>query len=739
MQTKIQEAVSALREKPVFSTFYQRVELSDLLKNSYLDKPQPIRFGLILHDFLQKVNVPVKKDDLFIGRLETKELSAEEEENYQKFLRDGNNIYKTAIFSNGHCSFDWERIVNLGLDGCGEVIGARLTRENDADKRDWLTGAELVVKAISAFIERLSCITGEMGMDEASSVLKNVAHGKPSTFYEALQLHWIVTFINCSFVTSNPTLTLGRMDRLLLPYYRKDIENGTLTPDRAKQLITDYYCKHNLNMGRGEHQLGDQTNSTTFNRILNFDAPQYLLLAGTDDQGVGVVNELTELFVECIVPEFKNPVVIVHYFKNMNVSYPEVWRKISQKALSSASMMIYNDDDVKNALREVGIPEETVNDYIHYGCNWLGLGLNSYVIYMGPSSGAFCKSLPKDEWKNAGYDLNQLRCNTFGGLSGDFMTVFKEMAESDPQSIDQFYDRFFEVFDAFTKNRLNKLEIEINTRNKCASKILLLGDCFNRYTVENAACQGASGVKWHFDSQGLHGFATAADCFIVVDKLCFEEKFVSVKQLYDATVANFVGHEKLLAKIRKVDKFGTNTPRTNQLASRLLNGIADVLNENNKNYIDKGIVMLPTVQNDTWHIKYGTKFPATPDGRLANQPFSQNSHPSNGANKNGMTAMLSAMNSLPMERFVSGAFHFDVQPKDFEGEAGLKNFENLLGTYLNNGGLHAQVSSVNVDELKDAQVHPQNHSDLRVRVTGYSGIFVDVTKELQDDIIDRMR
>ena len=101
--------------------------------------------------------------------------------------------------------------------------------------------------------------------------------------------------------------------------------------------------------------------------------------------------------------------------------------------------------------------------------------------------------------------------------------------------------------------------------------------------------------------------------------------------------------------------------------------------------------------------------------------------------------MLSSLNRLPMHRLVSGALQFDVEPKAFEGESGLADFSSLLGEYLNRGGLNAQVSSVNIDELMDAQVKPDEHRDLRVRVTGYSGIFVDVPKPLQDDIIARMK
>ena len=106
-----------------------------------------------------------------------------------------------------------------------------------------------------------------MGNDILSTALSNIADKKPETFREALQLCYTVAFIDCAYLCPNSTLTLGRLDKFLYPLYEKDINEGRITPEIAKNLITDFYCKHNLFLGRGEHQLGDETNSTTFARI----------------------------------------------------------------------------------------------------------------------------------------------------------------------------------------------------------------------------------------------------------------------------------------------------------------------------------------------------------------------------------------------------------------------------------------------------------------------------------------
>ena len=135
----------------------------------------------------------------------------------------------------------------------------------------------------------------------------------------------------------------------------------------------------------------------------------------------------------------------------------------------------------------------------------------------------------------------------------------------------------------------------------------------------------------------------------------------------------------------------------------------------------------------------GERFGASVDGRLKGQPFSLNSRPQLGSCTGGLTGMLDALLHLPFRGFASGSLNLDVQPSMFGGEKGEKLFESILKTYFDKGGLHVQVTCQDVSELLDAQIHPENHRDLTVRVTGYSGIFVDMTKAVQDYVIARMK
>ena len=191
---------------------------------------------------------------------------------------------------------------------------------------------------------------------------------------------------------------------------------------------------------------------------------------------------------------------------------------------------------------------------------------------------------------------------------------------------------------------------------------------------------------------------------------------------------------------RNADKYGMDTPLSNRHVQRLSHTASNLVMEKNLPYLEKErLFLVPCMQSDTWHLKYGEGFGATPDGRLAHTPYSQNARPSNGACINGLTAMFNDMLHLPHDGLVSGALNLDIDPKQFSGPNGKILFSTLLAAYFNQGGLHAQVTAADVNDLLDAQKNPHLHRDLRVRITGYSGVFVDIPKRLQDDIIARLK
>ena len=736
MQINIDEARRALTEKPMFATSAERVLILDEIKSKYNSLPQPKRFSAMLSELLSRVSVPIEDHDLIVGRCVDRELTEDEEKIFQKYIKHPDNPNRLSLLSSGHSTISWEMILQKGLSGLKAEVSRSAKDAESEEKRVFFSSMLEAYEAIEGYILRYADSAESKGLTAVAKNLRASVNA-PDSFYSALQLFWILTLINCAYITPNPTFTLGRLDKLLYPLYKADIESGRMTKDNARRYITDYYCKHNLIMGRGEHQIGDSTNSTTFDRIFNFDAPQYLLLAGKDEDGNPSVNELTELFAECIVPEFKNPVVVVRYFGGLNEQFPTLWKTLIKKAIASSSMMFYNDDNVQKTLARYGIPKEDLCRYEHFGCNWPSLGDDSAWLQNAPHSKKFGVYTSKEEEKQL--DIPFMKTNTAHGWPEDLLIVLRELEGRAEISMDEIYDKFFARMADFIDRKLEWSEHETKARKRRPSALLSFRDLFSRSSIERGECLSAC-AKYHFNLHSFYMFGTVSDCFTVIDRLVVREKRLTLSELLAATDANFVGYEETLALVRSVDKYGSDEEISNGHAAALAKRFSDLVIEKSRITLERsGVLLVSCLQSDTWHIKLGELFGATPNGRLANTPFSQNSRPSNGAAKNGLTAMLNSMLNLPSDGFLSGALNLDIDNRQFAGERGETMLSVLLGSYFNAGGLHAQVSCTSADDLIDAKENPTCHRDIRVRVTGYSGIFVDMPEKLQNDIIERLK
>lgn len=741
IKENVAEAQRSLIDKPLFATSAERFLILDELKSHNKDMPQPARFAWALSELLRRVSVPLEPYDLIAGRCVDRELSEEEERLFASFIKHPDYPNKMLFLGSGHCTYSWESVIELGLPGLRDRAMSSLSHVETEEQRVFLWSMIEIYDAIAQYMLRYAGAARTVGMEELALALTRGAQEKPQDFRAALQLLWIIALIDCAYITPNPTLTLGQLDQILYPLYAADLAAGRLTREEARALIVDYYCKHNLIMGRGEHQVGDAENSTTFRRICNFDAPQYLLLAGTDEKGEDAVNDLTLLFAQCIEPAFKNPVVVVRYIKDMNTRYPVLWQTLMEKALASASMMFYNDGNLLSTYQRMGIPEVDRRKYCHFGCNWPTLGADSAWIQGGPKSAKYRAYQSAEEEKRV--NIPYMRMSAEHGFPETFMQVMRECAEREAAgeqvAIDDLYRGFFEKTEQFTEAKLKHCAEEIRVRQRKPSALMTFGDCFFDRSAADGKCFSANS-KYFFELQAFGMFGTVADCFITVDRLVFIEKKLTLCELLEAVDANFDGYAPILALCRNVPKYGSDDPHANAHVARLAGGFSEIVISRSRPYIEEmGLYLTPCLQSDTWHLKKGEAFGATPDGRRANTPFSQNARPSNGVCVNGLTAMFNAMLNIPSDGILSGALNLDVSPDQFAGEQGQRLFGALLGTYFNRGGLHAQVSCANVNELIDAQAHPESHRDLRVRVTGYSGVFVDICKRLQDDIIERFK
>ena len=706
---RIEEALWAIRDKPVESTTFERLRLTREADELVHGRPQVEQLGEGLRYLLNRISLPVSPHDLLLGRVAEKVLDAAEEAYFQETVSRWNGRgTPTWMPDGGHEAFHWERILRVGLPGMQESAEKEIARRRTAGETgshlDWLQGAVQVYEAHRHYARRYASAARDAGLTAQAERCTAIADGPPRTFTEALQLIWLIAQIYCTFLARNPTLTLGRLDHLLLRLYRRDLADGTLTREEAGELIEDFYAKNNLILGRGEHQMdGGSGKATGWARNLAYDAPQYVLLGGRVPDGSPPTNELTELFIERIVPAFENPVLILRYTHD----FPgPLWRLACEKMRANASMLVYNDEVVIDSHRRLGIPEALATDYSLYGCNWP-------IVSAKPRSPVTQRLVVPRHVLEA---LDQV---------------------GNGATLDDFYDAFRGALAAHLAGVYAERE---QWRDRCdgyAPGPLAVDDCFLDGPIARAR-------HWALDPDGITvltfgivGLATAADSIAAIEHVALNGHGKSLETIRRALARDFEGLEDLRQLCLRAPKFGQNDAQTDSHAARTLSIVQEEIDRASGGNGSGPLRTFRSLTSDMTHRGFGRDLGATPDGRRAGEPLSENMSPSPGSCTDGLSSMLQSLAKLPFEGIQSGVLNIRVDPKTVTGEEGLAKLAATLRTYFEMGGLQFQLSFANADELRAAQQNPEAHRDLMVRITGYSAVFVDMAEHAQDELIRR--
>ncbi|MCU0874090.1 MAG: hypothetical protein MUE50_17275 [Pirellulaceae bacterium] len=623
------------------------------------------------------------------------------------------SLHYKFLSHQGHLSPSYGELLRTGLAGVLEGVRARRQGESDAGRLDFLTAAESSLSGLSDWIQRYAeFLASEAGRSQAAGraaelremarIAQKVAAQPPDTFREALQLIWFVHQA-IHIEGHGYSCTPDRVDQLLFPFYEADCRAGRLDDAQAVRLIENFVLKMYDNSFWGpEHHL-----------------TQGLCVGGSTAGGDDQTNRLSWLFIEgatnLVLPE---PLLWIRWHPRIDQAFFDFC--LSRLERSTCFPMIWNDQAIPEGLVALGVAREDAFNYVPVGCNELAI---PGQMYFNPGA-------------NAGY-LPAIEAAISGGKGYQGQWKWRDVAP--PAGDLATFDQFAAAVGAYLRRG-----IEQSYATECRHLQAQmrwgqspLTSCFFHGCIDQARDLTA-GTKYNILSCGGIAFANAVDCVAAIREVVYEKREASLDEVAQACAANFQGYERLRAKLLAAPKHGNDDARLEEII-HLVQRLRDVPMKEICRDPRDGTPMGNGHVVRSGAVKTGRVTPATPDGRLAGTPLASSVAASVGCERSGPTAVLNSVCAL--DGAGSWQCGYQVNIRFHAGmvadPAQRDKLRAMLNVYFAKGGQELQINVVSSETLRAAQQHPDQYRDLVVRVAGFSEFFVNLTPEMQEDIIAR--
>lgn len=528
-------------------------------------------------------------------------------------------------------------------------------------------------------------------LERICQALENIKEKKPGTFHEAMQLFWL-------FALLAGVINYGRLDDYLGPYLVADLKSGRLTDEEAYRYIHSLWT------------MIENRRTTVNGRII------------VGGKGRKHPKE-ADVFLHIAMKVAKNcryvePQFTLRFDKETS---EEIWDEALDALGAGATYpTLYNDDvNVPAVMYGMRVDEKAAEQYVPFGCT-------EFVI-QGQSTGTpnICINLLKllTIYMNDGID-------PIDGKRKSGPVPLKKLEEY--QTFEEFYDGYKALLDYYldlsVKAQYHSYEV-MNQHVSFLFSSLLTDDCIAR---GKALLDG--GVRYLGGTNETYGNINTSDSLWVIRDLVFNQKKYTLRQLNDAMLANFNGYEALRKDCLNCDKYGNDLETADTMANDLYEFVA-------KGVRDRSIAIgmqyfLIVISNNQLNTEWGNRTAASPDGRLSCMYMNPANNPQGGANKSGSTAMLNSLAKFDAKYHGGSVQNIKFSPSMFnENRAVIKS---LFKTYFAKGGCHLMVTVVDKGVLEDAVEHPENYPDLIVRVSGFSAVFVDLSPNIQQELLSRV-
>lgn len=685
------------------------------------------------------------------------------------------NMFTTGnYFYNGigHITVDYTKVLHIGFGGIIREAAEELSEckpymPEYAKKHEFLESVIISCDAAIKYAKRYSRLAGEMAAKCSDSRRKqellwiceacnNVPEKGASNFYEACQSFWFVQML-LQTESSGHSISPGRFDQYMYPFYKADLDAGKITPEFAQELLDCIWVKFN--------DLNKVRDAASAEGFAGYSLFQNLCAGGQTREGLDATNDLSYMCIQASMhTQLPAPSFSVRIWNGTPTEF--LLKSIELTRTGVGLPAYYNDEVIIPSMMSRGITLEESRDYNIIGC-------------VEPQIMA-----KTDGWHDA----------AFFNMCRPIEMVFKNGFEDGEQASIQTgelpqFKTFDDFFDAYKKQMSYNIGLMVNADNSIdvahSERVPLP---FQSCMVEDCIKRGKSiqegGAVYNFTGPQGFGIANMTDALYAIKKLVYEDRKYTLCDFKAAMENNFgegldpvAAKKATVAEAEKLAKEGktVSTAQVESVFKKLLSGTCE--GEEKKFYqaMKKDIEALPKYGNDIPEIdlfarevaytytkeveKYqnprggqyqaglypvsanvplGQQTGATPDARLWSTPIADGVGPCSGRDVNGPTAAANSVAKLDHAIASNGTlYNQKFHPSALSGMEGMMNFASYIRAFFDQKGMHMQFNVVSRETLLDAQQHPENYKNLVVRVAGYSALFTTLSRSLQDDIINR--
>lgn len=635
-----------------------------------------------------------------------------------------------SMSGDGHIVPDHEKVLKVGFRGIIEEAKQALQKPLDDEQIDFYHAVIITMEASLSFIKRYGKLAEveankEQGKRQSellriAKMCKTLLEGKVEHFYEAIEAVYLIHVLQ--MIESNGhSFCYGRFDQYMYPYYVNDISNHIISQEKALEILT-----HMFIMNSSCNKVRPYSH-TKFSQ--GYPLYSNLMIGGYTPKGIDGTNELSYL---CIEAMHQCSLAEPNFSMRYNELTPKTLLEDATRLIATGCGMpsMFNDEIVVEAMESLKIPREDALDYCAIGCVETGI------------PGKYGHRATGMTYVNWGKLLELLVNN-----GTDPKTGIQLISINGQKGKKIHFASYDEVWAGWKKLLKFYTDLAVECDHICdASLVKYDADPFASAMIDNSLALGktlkAGGAKYDFVSQSNIGPAVVGNGLAALKKLVFEDKKLTLDEIKIAMEHNWEGKEygKIQQMILRVPKFGNDEDYVDEIVKEVFESYLELLPAYKTNCSNCGPELsgyTMSTSNITSYVPNGLDVGATCDGRVAFSPLNEGCSPTQGTDKNGPTAVINSVAKLPNGKVAAGQLlNMRFSKESLEGSK-FDLFVNFLEASCQKKIFHNQFNIIDSKTLKAAQQHPEQYTDLIVRVAGYCAQFVSLMKEAQDAIIAR--